>query len=301
MPEVIAVKTAGFVDRGSNYDRKRRRIEDEENEIARLEAEARGETVEEGEPEVTEAVAEVTPEEVTPEVEAKEDDSNLSAEEKSFKKRYGDLRRHMQQKEKEWEDKLSAAPSGQSIAPPNSEDDIDQWARKYPDVAGIVETIATKKAQELFAKAEDRLSQLDEIQYEADRKTSEARISEVHSDFSNLRESDEFHGWADQQPKWVRDALYENMDDPDSVIRVIDLYKIDNGHTAQAKKANTRAAAKPIGRGSRTKVDPTEGGATIRESDVSKMSSKEFEAREEEIAKAMRTGKFVYDLSGSAR
>ena len=31
MPEVIAVKTAGFVDRGSNYDRKRRRIEDEEN------------------------------------------------------------------------------------------------------------------------------------------------------------------------------------------------------------------------------------------------------------------------------
>lgn len=301
MPEVIAVKTAGFVDRGSNYDRKRRRIEDEENEIARLEAEARGETVEEGEPEVTETVAEVTPEEVTPEVEAKEDDSNLSAEEKSFKKRYGDLRRHMQQKEKEWEDKLSAAPSGQSIAPPKSEEDIEQWARQYPDVAGIVETIATKKAQELFAKAEDRLSQLDEIQYEADRKTSEARISEVHSDFSNLRESDEFHGWADQQPKWVRDALYENMDDPDSVIRVIDLYKIDNGHTAQAKKANTRAAAKPIGRGSRTKVDPTEGGATIRESDVSKMSSKEFEAREEEIAKAMRTGKFVYDLSGSAR
>ena len=301
MPEVIAVKTAGFVDRGSNYDRKRRRIEDEENEIARLEAEARGETVEEGEPEVTEAVAEVTPEEVTPEVEAKEDDSNLSAEEKSFKKRYGDLRRHMQQKEKEWEDKLSAAPSGQSIAPPKSEEDIEQWARQYPDVAGIVETIATKKAQELFAKAEDRLSQLDEIQYEADRKTSEARISEVHSDFSKLRESDEFHGWADQQPKWVRDALYENMDDPDSVIRVIDLYKIDNGHTAQAKKANTRAAAKPIGRGSRTKVDPTEGGATIRESDVSKMSSKEFEAREEEIAKAMRTGKFVYDLSGSAR
>lgn len=304
MPELMTMKptrTAGFVDRGSNVDRKRKRLEEEEQEIARLEAEARGETLEEGEPEVTETVAEVIPEEVIPEVEPQEDDSNLTAEEKSFKKRYGDLRRHMQQKEKEWEEKLSAAPSKQSIAPPKSEEDIEQWAREYPDVAGIVETIATKKAQELFAKAEDRLSQLDEIQYEADRKTSEARISEVHSDFSNLRESDEFHGWADQQPKWVRDALYENMDDPDSVIRVIDLYKIDNGHTAQAKKANTRAAAKPIGRGSRTKVDPTEGGATIRESDVSKMSSKEFEAREEEIAKAMRTGKFVYDLSGSAR
>jgi hypothetical protein len=91
------------------------------------------------------------------------------------------------------------------------------------------------------------------------------------------------------------------MDDPDSVVRVIDLYKIDTGHTTQDKKAKTKAAAKPIGRGSRTQVDPTEGGSVIRESDVNKMSSAEFEAREEEISKAMRTGKFVYDLTGSAR
>lgn len=310
MPELIAVqqaKTAGFVDRGSNYDRKRRRIEDEENEIARLEAEARGETVEEesdGEGfEATEVQAEgdTEQEKANAESETQEDDSSLGAEEKSFKKRYGDLRRHMQQKEKEWEEKLSAKPSARTIAPPKSEEDIERWAKEYPDVAGIVETIASRKAQEMFKKAEDRLSHLDEIQFEAERKTAEARISEVHPDFSKLRESDGFHTWADEQPKWVRDALYENMDDPDSVIRVIDLYKIDTGHTPQAKKANTKAAAKPIGKGSRTKVDPTEGGATIRESEVSKMSSKEFEAREEEIAKAMRTGKFVYDLSGSAR
>ena len=39
-------------------------------------------------------------------------------------------------------------------------------------------------------------------------------------------QSDEFHDWVDEQPKWVQDALYENSDDPASVIRVIDLYKI---------------------------------------------------------------------------
>ena len=91
------------------------------------------------------------------------------------------------------------------------------------------------------------------------------------------------------------------MDDPNSVIRVIDLYKIDNGETVQAKKVKTKDAAKSIGKGSRTKVDPTEGGATLKESDVQKMSAKEFEEREEEISKAMRSGKFVYDLTGSAR
>ena len=303
-------KSAGFVDRGSNYDRKRKRIEQEEQEIARLEAEAKGETFEEESDseglETTEVQAEgsTQQEEANTEVEAQEDDSNLTAEEKSFKKRYGDLRRHMQQKEKEWEEKFSSFESRmrkESIVPPKSDEDIENWAREYPDVAGIVETIAAKKAQEMFKKAEDRLSQLDEIQYEAERKTAEAKISESHPDFGKLRESDAFHQWAEEQPKWVRDALYENMDDPDSVVRVIDLYKIDTGHTPQDKKAKTKAAAKTIGRGSRTQVDPTEGGSVIRESEVNKMSAVEFEAREEEISKAMRTGKFVYDLTGSAR
>ena len=210
----------------------------------------------------------------------------------------------MQQKEKEWEEKFSSFADRmrkESIVPPKSDEDIENWAKEYPDVAGIVETIAAKKAQEMFKKAEDRLSQLDEIQYEAERKTAESKIRESHPDFDRLRESDEFHSWAEAQPKWVRDALYENMDDTESVVRVIDLFKIDSGETPQAKKAKTKAAAKTIGKGSRTKVDPTEAGSMIRESDVAKMSAKEFESREAEITKAMRTGKFVYDLSGSAR
>ena len=40
-------KNAGFVDRGFNHAQRKKRIEEEEKEIAKLEAEARGETVEE--------------------------------------------------------------------------------------------------------------------------------------------------------------------------------------------------------------------------------------------------------------
>ena len=301
MTQVEPQKTAGFVDRGFNHSKRKAQIEDEEKEIARLEAIQRGEE----EPDEEQAAK---PEDQQEKVQAKgepeEDDSKLAPEERTFKKRYGDLRRHMETKEKEWDDKfesLKSTAERKGIVPPKSDEDIEKWAKEYPDVAGIVETIAAKKAKELFDKADARLQKIDEAEADAYRLKSENAIREAHPDFDDLRNGDPFHDWAEAQPKRVKDALYENMDDPDSVIRVIDLYKIDNGHTAQAKKANTRAAAKPIGRGSRTKVDPTEGGATIRESDVSKMSSKEFEAREEEIAKAMRTGKFVYDLSGSAR
>ena len=294
MPELNTIespKTAGFVDRGYNNNKKRAAMEAEEKEIAKLEAEQRGETPEED----TEVEAVEESEEV-------EDDSKLSGEEKSFKKRYGDLRRHMADKEKDWNERFeNLEKSSTNIIPPKSDEDIEQWASEYPDIAGIVETIAAKKAQELFSKADSRLQKLDELQNEAVRKTAETTIMESHSDFVKIRESDEFHSWADEQPKWVQDAVYENADDPYSVVRVLDLYKGDKGLTKQAKKAGTKAAASMVSKTSKTKVDTEDSTGQIRESDVAKMSSKEFEQNLDAINKAMRGQKFIYDISGSAR
>ena len=293
MPELAEVetqKTAGFVDRGYNHAKRKQRMEEEAKEIAELEAQQRGEPNEEQE----------VVEEETPDTEVEE--TTLSAEEKSFKKRYGDLRRHMQQKEKEWDEKLEGLQSAKgSVTPPKSDEDIEEWAKQYPDVAGIVETIAAKKAQEMFSKADTRLKELDEAQAEAYRVKSENEIRKSHSDFDDLRQSDEFHDWADEQPKWVKDALYENADDPASVVRVIDLYKSDKGLTKEAKKANKKAAASTVTKRSKTEVDVADANGTIRESEVAKMTDKEFEERADEINKAMRNGKFIYDVSGSAR
>jgi len=313
MPELAQVETpknAGFVQRGSNYARKQKRMEEEEAEIARLEAEARGETVKEesdGEGSETAEVSDESnteQEEAQAQSEASEDDSNLSREEKSFKKRYGDLRRHMNEKENEWKEKFSALEkrmAGENIVPPKSNEDIEEWAKKYPDVAGIVETIAAKKAQEMFSKAENRLKELDQAHAEASRVKAENAIRKSHSDFDELRASDDFHDWADAQPKWVQDALYENADDPASVVRVIDLYKSDKGLTNTAKKAKAKDAASTVTRRSKTQVDVADANDAIRESDVAKMSDKEFEERSDDINKAIRSGKFIYDVSGKAR
>ena len=45
------------------------------------------------------------------------------------------------------EDQLSKATRNELVLP-KSEDEIAEWTKKYPDVAGIVETIADKKALE---------------------------------------------------------------------------------------------------------------------------------------------------------
>jgi len=299
MPELTEVetqKTAGFVDRGYNHEKKRSRMEAEEEEIRKLEAEQRGEDDEEQQPE------EKASKEKEADTEVKEE--TLSAEEKSFKKRYGDLRRHMQDKEKEWDEKFQAFEKRlekESIVPPKSDEDIEQWAKEYPDVAGIVETIAAKKAQEMFSKAEARMQEFDKIQTEAERTKAESVIRKSHEDFDDLRASEEFHTWVEEQPKWVQDALYENSDDPASVVRVIDLYKVDKGLTKTAKKAKAKDAASTVTKRTKTQVDVEDANDAIRESEVAKMSDMEFEERSDEINKAIRSGKFVYDVSGKAR
>ena len=284
--EIKPERTAGFVD--SSYNKNRQRIEEEEKELEELMKETSGETEEE-----------VKAEEVS-----EEDDTKLSGEEKSFKKRYGDLRRHMNEKEKSWKDKFETLEnrlSDEVITPPKSDEDIAAWAEKYPDVAGIVETIAQKKAQELFNKTENRIEELNEAQSETARIKNENIIRETHSDFDQLREADEFHNWVDEQPKWIQNALYENADDAASVVRVIDLYKVDKGLTTKDKKAKSKAAASMVSKGSKAKVDADDSSNSIRESDVAKMSNSEFEKKSEEITQAMRSGKFIYDVSGNAR
>ena len=291
MPELQTMetpKTAGFVNPNHN-NRNRKRIEEDEKEIQELEGKIQEEE---------EVAVEATEEE--PEVE----DKNLSREEKSFKKRYGDVRRHMQQKEKDWEEKFAAleARLGQeNIRPPKSDEDIESWAAEYPDVASIVETIAAKKAQEMFSKAEDRLQRLDAKEAEMSRSSAEQDIRKAHPDFDKLREADEFHDWVDDQPKWVQDALYENSDDAASVIRVIDLYKVDNGMTKSDYAAKRKAAAGTVKKASKASVDAEDTSGSFKESDIARMSAQEYEKQEEAITKAIQTGKFIYDLSGNAR
>jgi hypothetical protein len=288
MPElqtVEAPKIAGFVNSNHN-NRNRKRIEEDEKEIENL---ISGEEKEEEE-----------------EVKASEEDSEepTSREEKSFKKRYGDLRRHMGEKEAEWKGKFEALEKrvkGESVVLPKSDQDIEAWAKKFPDVAGIVETIATKKAKEMFSQAESRFEELDAKEAEMSRVSAESTIREAHSDFDKLKGSDEFHDWVDAQPQWAQDALYENSDDPDSVIRIIDLYKVDNNLTKSDYSAKRKAAASAIKKGKKTQVDANNAGDSFKESDIAKMSAADYEKQEEAITASIRSGKFIYDLSGSAR
>ena len=295
MPELTEVETpknAGFVQNKSTLTANRKRIEQDEAELKAL-MEGRTESPTEEKEESTETKEANT--------EAKEE--TLSAEERTYKKRYSDLRKHLNKQSeeiKELKAQMAEAAKGQ-LLPPKSDEEIDAWTKKYPEIASIVETKAAKIAEEKFAKADKRLQEIDKLNAETQRTKAENAIRNIHPDFDELRESDDFHNWAGEQPKWVQDALYENLDDPRSVVRVIDLFKVDNGMDIKSKKKTTKEAASQVKTKRTTKIDGEGVSGQILESQVQKMSAKEYEARSDDIMEAIRSGKFVYDISGGAR
>ena len=277
-------KKAAFVSRKYNNDEKRKL---DEEELAELLKAQQGESVEE-------------------KSKVEEEQEPTSAEEKTFKKRYSDLRRHQQKQADELKAKITdlerqlTEAARKEMKLPKSEEEIEAWTKEYPDVAGIVETIATKKAQEQSVALEARIKAIDALQVSATKEKAEVELMRLHPDFDEIRESDSFHEWADQQPKWVQDALYDNETDARSAARAIDLYKADM--KMSAPKSKDKDAAKSVSvKNARSKPQEDATASYMKESDVQKMSSKEYEKRSDEIMEAIRSGKFIYDVSGSAR
>ena len=288
----------------ASHKRNAARVEREEAELRALMEQHLGseKTQEEDQEEATTSYRE---NEAKPaETETREVEATLSKEEESFKKRYGDLRRHMQEKEQEYKIKfeqlqqqLDKAAKNELVLP-KGEADIAAWARKYPDVAAIVEAIADKKASERSSDLDNRLKEIEELRTQAKKDKAEAELMSLHPDFTQIRSDDAFHDWAESQPKWVQDALYENVDDAKSVARVIDLYKADMGITKQKTTSSDKAAASSVNARSRNTPEADDSKAFFRESQVNKMSTKDYEKNADAIMEAIRSGKFVYDVTG---
>jgi hypothetical protein len=258
------------------------RVEQDERELAELEAQRNK----------------------SPEQRAEEDeDANLDAEESTFKKRYGDLRRHMQRTQEEnnrqlrlLQDQVESLTRKQ-VKLPKSDQELDAWAKKYPDVAKIVETIATKKAMEARGEVDQRLKRVEELETKIAREKAEKELARLHPDFDELRQDKAFHQWVSQQPRWIQSALYDNDTDFLGAAKAIDLYKSENGRKKRSK--DTDAARSVPARSHRE--DLSDGRVTWSESRVKRLTAREYEKFEKDIENAIRSGNFEYDISGGAR
>ena len=275
----------------------------EEIKTAPINRRYKRESIEEVDKEIEELEAQRNQQEAEPEV-TEEQEEDLNPEEKTFKKRYGDLRRHTQQIQEQHTNELRKLQqqveslTRKQVKLPKTDEELEEWSEKYPDVAKIVETIATKKALEARKDVEEKLKYVDEMQTKVQVEKAENELSKLHPDYIDLRMSEEFHQWVTEQPKWIQSALYENDTDHLAAAKAIDLYKLE---TKKVTKKDTKEAAKSVSNTKRSD-EPTATNRNVwSESRVKGLSAKDWDRYEEDIQTAVREGTFVYDLTGGAR
>ena len=216
-----------------------------------------------------------------------------------YKKRYDDLKKHYDSKLNEFkvrEQELltEAASNRPAYQAPKTEEELEEFKTKYPDVFEVVETVAHMQSESKSKVLEERLSQLQEREAQMLRQSAEERLMEKHPDFNDIRNSDDFHAWAKEQPQSIQDWIYDNSDNPDLASRALDLFKKDVGIEAEPKKTTskkTKSAADMVSTKT-TSVEP-KSEKVWSEREIAAMSMDEFDKYESEISEAMQQGRIV--------
>ena len=217
-----------------------------------------------------------------------------------YKKRYDDLKKHYDSKLNEFKSREQelleeATKNRTEYQAPKTEEELEQFKTQYPDVYEVVETVAHMQSESKAKVLEERLSKLQEREAEISQQEAEKRLKERHPDFDDVRNSDDFHGWAKEQPKSIQDWIYKNADDADLASRAIDLFKKDIGlETPKKKKSSskqTKSAADMVSTKT-TSVEPTQE-KIWSEKEIAAMSMAEFDKYESEISEAMQQGRII--------
>ena len=101
-----------------------------------------------------------------------------NAEERVFKKRYGDLKRHYDSTLGKHKDEVRTLrtqleQSSKEFVPPKSKDEVESWRKEYPDVYEMVETIAMNKADTRAKEMETKYQNLQVQQEQINREKAE--------------------------------------------------------------------------------------------------------------------------------
>ena len=217
-----------------------------------------------------------------------------------YKKRYDDLKKHYDSKLNEFKSREQelieeATKNRTEYKAPKTEEELEQFKNQYPDVYEVVETVAHLQSESKAKVLEERLSKLQERENQLVRQDAEKRLMERHPDFEDIRNSDDFHGWAKEQPKSIQDWIYSNADDADLASRALDLFKKDFGiepvKTKSSSKPTKKSAADMVSTKT-TSVEPTQQ-KVWSEKEIAAMSVAEFDKFEKEISDAMQEGRIV--------
>jgi hypothetical protein len=223
----------------------------------------------------------------------------VTAEDKVFKKRYDDLKKHYDSTIQKHKDELRSLrtqleSSTKQFVAPKSKDELEAWRKEYPDVYEMVETIAMTKADTRAKEMEEKYQYLQTQQEQIAKEKAEVELLKLHPDFNDIRQKEEFHNWAANQDPIIQGWLYENTSNASLAARALDLYKMDAGISKlnkQEKSDVKKEAAKAISKTKKSTDSDMPKKKVWTASEISKLKAHEFEKLEKEIDLARLEGR----------
>jgi FtsZ-binding cell division protein ZapB len=180
---------------------------------------------------------------------------------------------------------------------PKTTEELEEFKKQYPDVYGVVETVAAMQASERTTELQKEIEQLREKEKNLQVQTAYRELKNLHPDFDDLRKDEKFLMWLQEQPTNISDGINKNNTDVKWAARVIDLYKVDAGITTKRKKSSTSDAASAVSAPrARDIVSEKDGNKRIwKASQIAKMKPHEFEKLESELDSARAEGRIDFN------
>jgi hypothetical protein len=223
----------------------------------------------------------------------------VNAEDKVFKKRYDDLKRHYdstltKHKDEVFKLKHQVENASQNFIPPKDKKELEEWRKEYPDVYDVIKTVAHQEADDNSKQLTDKLAKLEIDQQKVSKDRAEVELIQLHPDFTKIRESQDFHDWASVQDGVIQGWLYDNFNNANLASRAIDLYKMDRGiKKSDVKKDIAKEASKSVTSTNRGSDKDIKGKKVWSLNAIQKLKPYEFAKFEKDIDLARAEGRIT--------
>ncbi len=183
------------------------------------------------------------------------------------------------------------------VTPPRTQEELDEFKERYPDVFEVVQTVASMQTESQVSKLRDEIGTIKEREKNLEKEKAYEELLRLHPDFDELKTTDQFLGWLEEQPQTLSDGIYKNNTDARWAARVVDLYKADAGLNKPKKSKRQESAADAVTKTAAREVatDPNAGKKVFKASQIAKMKPWEFEKLESEIDSARAEGRIDYN------
>lgn len=177
---------------------------------------------------------------------------------------------------------------------PTSEEELEQWCKEFPPLVPIIQTLALKAVEGRESELAEKVKELEDFKKAVAAERGRVELLKIHPDANEIETDPKFAQWFNEQETEIQHLV--SSGDPKKIAKAITIYKKDLGIVNKSARDIKKEASKAVDLGP-TPAELPKGKKTWYESEVAKMSARDYIKNEKEIELARAEDRYIYDIS----